>query len=219
VVNTILVDFRALDTLGEATVLGIAAVGLIVLLRGTGAFAEPDRRAGKGPRITDTMLFQVTNRLLAPAMLLLSGYLFLRGHSAPGGGFIAALVAGAAVAYGWVAQGHPGGTVPVLRALRAGPLVGVGLLVCTTVGLAAPVAGEPFLTPLHVELAGLSLSSSLLFDLGVYLFVLGLVVASVDRLGAPAPAGAGSEAEAEAEAATEDELTHDGRGVRSGGGT
>jgi multicomponent Na+:H+ antiporter subunit A len=214
VVNTILVDFRALDTLGEATVLGIAALGLIVLLRGTGTFAARERAAGEGPRITDTMLFQVTNRLLAPAMLLLSGYLFLRGHSAPGGGFIAALVAGGAVAYGWVAQGRPGGTVPVLRALRSGPLVGTGLLVCTAVGLAAGAAGEPFLTPLHVELAGLSFSSSLLFDLGVYLFVLGLVIASVDRLGAPAP-NAGSESGTEP--AAEDEPTHDGPGVRSGG--
>jgi multicomponent Na+:H+ antiporter subunit A len=200
VVNTILVDYRALDTLGEATVLGVAALGLLMLLAGPGrgrtggATGEPDGgRTGEPPAgrtgvPTDRMVFQVANRVLAPAMLLLSAYLFLRGHSAPGGGFIAALVAGAAVAFGWFARGRAGGAVPVLRSLRPEPLVTAGLLVSVVVGLAPLTAGKPFLTPLHAEVAGLGLSTSLLFDLGVYLFVLGLVVAAVERLGNGRPA-------------------------------
>lgn len=186
VVNTILVDFRALDTLGEATVLGVAALGVVYLLGRTGAAAPTRDPAGPaaGPRITDGVVYRTTARLLVPGMLLLSAYLFLRGHYAPGGGFIAALVAGTAMAFGWIATGRTGGTTPALRSLRPVPLVAGGLLVCVTTGLAAIPAGHSFLTPLHAEIAGRSLSSSLLFDLGVYLFVLGLVIAAVDRLGA-----------------------------------
>lgn len=136
------------------------------------------------------MVYQITNWVLTPSMLALSVYLFLRGHEAPGGGFIAALVAGAAVAFGWVAHGRAGGRAPVLRALRPVPLAGGGLLICVFTGLAGLGFGDPFLTPLHAQLLGLKLSSSLLFDLGVYLLVLALIVATVDRLsGAGAPAG------------------------------
>ena len=205
VVNTILVDFRALDTLGEATVLGMFAIGLILLLRQTtgaplprelswyeagapapvGARGDQPDPGHSGPgRLAHSLVFHSTSRVLTPAMLLLSVYLFLRGHTAPGGGFIAALVAGSAIAYGWIAEATPGGSVPVLRALRPGPLVAAGLSICVLVGLAALGGGLPFLTPLHASLAGLKLTSSMLFDLGVYLIVVGLVIATVDRLGA-----------------------------------
>ena len=198
VVNTILVDYRALDTLGEATVLGVAALGLLMLLSRTGRrpahpyedetgpSAVPARRRSQGTPEglpAARMLFQVTNLVLAPTLLLLSAYLFLRGHSAPGGGFIAALVAGASVAFGWFARGRAGGSVPVLRSLRPRPLVAGGLVLTVSVGLAPMLVGEPFLTPWHAKVAGFSVSTSLLFDLGVYLFVLGLVIAAVDRLG------------------------------------
>lgn len=208
VVNTILVDYRALDTLGEATVLGMAALGLLLLLprasrrqtRGRGgrrtaggAAPRPEGSASAGTAISGEeragrpsarTAFQVSNQVLAPAMLLLSAYLFLRGHYAPGGGFIAALVAGASVGFGWFAAGRAGGTVPVLRSLRPRPLVAAGLIITVGVAFAGQLAGHPFLTPLHAQVAGLSLSSSLLFDLGVYAFVLGLVIAAVERLGA-----------------------------------
>src|SRR5690606_19443217 len=139
--------------------------------------------SGEAGRPAGRMLFHVMDMLLAPAMLALSAYLFLRGHYAPGGGFIAALVAGGAVAFGWFARGRAGGPVPVLRALRARPLVAAGLLTSVAVGLAPALVGEPFLTPLHATVAGVPLTTSLLFDLGVYLIVLGLLVAAVSRLG------------------------------------
>src|SRR5690606_6752550 len=118
----------------------------------------------------------------------LSVYLFLRGHSAPGGGFIAALVAGIAITFGWMAHGRIGGRVPVIRSMRSKPLIGAGLITRLAGGLAAIVVGAPFLTPVHTSLGVLSLSSSMLFGLGVYLVVTGLVVAVVDRLGGLGPA-------------------------------
>lgn len=57
-------------------------------------------------------------------------------------------------------------------------------MVCALDGLAATALGDPFLTPLHISVAGLTLSSSMVFDLGVYLIVLGLVTSTVARLGA-----------------------------------
>jgi len=197
VVNTILVDFRALDTLGEATVLATVAIGLGGLLRRADGTDGDLLGDGPGPlaaRHLDPVL-QFAHRLLTPVMLIVSAYLFLRGHDEPGGGFIAALVAGVGVALGQLA--HPGQRPSPLGWLRARPLLAAGLLVCLSVGLLAMAAGQPFLTPQRVPevgLLGLSFSLVLLFDLGVYLIVLGLVVAAVHRLGGigPRPFGGGA---------------------------
>ncbi|MDG9702829.1 hydrogen gas-evolving membrane-bound hydrogenase subunit E [Streptomyces sp. DH37] len=176
VVNTILVDFRGLDTLGEASVLAAAALGLLLLLPG-----PPPGAAGGRPEAPYGRLLAPARRLLVPGIAALSAYLFLRGHNQPGGGFSAALVAGAAVAFGHLA-GRTG--TRGARFLRPRPLLAAGLLLGAAVGLAAMALGDPFLTPFTVPVPGGGLSSALLFDAAVYLMVLGLVVALVDRLGA-----------------------------------
>lgn len=181
-VNTILVDFRALDTLGEAVVLGVVAVGLVGL-------ARPDEAERPRPaavrHVVDPVL-ELAYRVLAPVMLTASALLFLRGHEELGGGFIAALLAGTAVGLGHLA--HPAGA-PLLGRLRAVPLLTAGLLLALAAGLAALAAGRVFLTPIKFPLPGVgSVTSALVFDLGVYLMVLALVVAAVRRLDS-APAG------------------------------
>ncbi|MER7456559.1 hydrogen gas-evolving membrane-bound hydrogenase subunit E [Micromonospora sp. NPDC126480] len=216
VVNTILVDFRALDTLGEAVVLAVVAVGLVALLRGparppaggaAGPTAVPEPgtaapppgpdqpaagRAGaeptSGERHRPDPVLALAYRALAPVMLGASAVLFLRGHQETGGGFIGALLAGTAVGLGQLA--HPGGA-PLLGRLRAVPLLTTGLLLALAVGLAPMAAGRAFLTPIKVEAPGPlpgSVTSSLVFDLGVYLMVLALIVAAVRRLDT-APSG------------------------------
>ncbi|MFV2101473.1 hydrogen gas-evolving membrane-bound hydrogenase subunit E [Micromonospora sp. LOL_024] len=189
VVNTILVDFRALDTVGEAVVLAVVALGLVRL---AGRQVEP---AGKKPTGDDVVL-GFAYRMLAPVMLVASAVLFLRGHEEIGGGFIGALLAGTAVGLGQLA--HPGGP-PLLRRLRAAPLAAVGLLAAMAAGLVPVAAGRAPFAPLALGTPGPvpSLSTSLLFDLGVYLMVLALVVAAVRRLGVPtagraAPAAGGA---------------------------
>ncbi|CAL9589729.1 Na(+)_H(+) antiporter subunit A [Streptomyces sp. enrichment culture] len=172
VVNTILVDFRGLDTLGEASVLAAAALGLLLLLPG-----QPDGTAG-GPRAPYGRVLGPAHRLLLPGIAGFSAYLFLRGHNEPGGGFSAALVAGTAVAFGYLA-GRTG-----TRWLSPRPLLAAGLVLGAAVGLAATALGDPFLTPFTIPVPGGVLSSPLLFDAAVYLMVLGLVVTVVDRLGA-----------------------------------
>ncbi|UGY94549.1 hydrogen gas-evolving membrane-bound hydrogenase subunit E [Streptomyces gobiensis] len=186
VVNTVLVDFRALDTLGEAAVLGVVALGLLLLL---GSRDAPG--AGRPVPAIDGLVLQAASRVLGPVMLVLSAYLFLRGHYQPGGGFIAALVAGAAVALSYLAHGRVPGSRT--RLLRPGTLVAAGVLISVGVALVVMLGGEAFFTPVRGHLSlpplgSLSLTSSLMFDFGVYLFVLGLVFAAVDRLANGLPA-------------------------------
>ncbi|WP_028568723.1 hydrogen gas-evolving membrane-bound hydrogenase subunit E [Salinispora tropica] len=181
-VNTILVDFRALDTLGEAVVLAVVAVGLIGLARPDDAV----RRRPDAVRHSVDPVLELAYRVLAPVMLAASAVLFLRGHQELGGGFIAALLAGTAVGLGHLA--HPAGA-PLLGRLRGAPLLTVGLLLALVAGFAPLAVGRVFLTPVKLTLPGVgSVSSALLFDLGVYLMVLALVVAAVRRLDS-APAG------------------------------
>ncbi|NYT94420.1 hydrogen gas-evolving membrane-bound hydrogenase subunit E [Salinispora sp. H7-4] len=181
-VNTILVDIRALDTLGEAVVLAVVAVGLIGLARP----AEAVRNPPDAVRHAVDPVLELAYRVLAPVMLVASAVLFLRGHQELGGGFIAALLAGTAVGLGHLA--HPAGA-PLLGRLRGAPLLTVGLLLALVAGLVPLAGGLAFLAPVKFPLPGVgSVSSALLFDLGVYLMVLALVVAAVRRLDS-APAG------------------------------
>ncbi|MBX6749390.1 MAG: NADH-quinone oxidoreductase subunit L, partial [Micromonosporaceae bacterium] len=167
VVNTILVDFRGLDTLGEISVLASVALGLTLLFAGA--------RPVAGRPAPYESLLGPAQRLLAPTIVALSLYLLLRGHDEPGGGFIAALVSGMAVALGALSGG---GRFRVARGLRPAPLIATGLLVCAGVGLAVMAAGHPFLAPVK---GPFGLSTSLLFDAGVFLLVLGVMVTVVNR--------------------------------------
>jgi len=167
VVNTILVDFRGLDTLGEISVLASVALGLTLLFAGA--------RPVAGRPAPYESLLGPAQRLLAPTIVALSLYLLLRGHDEPGGGFIAALVSGTAVALGALSGG---GRFRVARGLRPAPLIATGLLVCAGVGLAVMAAGHPFLTPVK---GPFGLSTSLLFDVGVFLLVLGVMVTAINR--------------------------------------
>ncbi|MGY1751251.1 hydrogen gas-evolving membrane-bound hydrogenase subunit E [Modestobacter sp. SYSU DS0511] len=184
VVNTVLVDFRGLDTLLESLVVGVAALGLLVLRARAGTARPPasgvrDSIAGTGTPTEDVVL-RVSTRLLVPGMLALSAFLLWRGHDAPGGGFIAALVAGVAVTLQRLVLGP---YQRLGRALRARPLVGAGVLVLLGVALLPLLWGAPPLQPFEVPgLYALGIGSSLVFDAGVYLLVIGLVTATVDTL-------------------------------------
>ncbi|GGI05234.1 hydrogen gas-evolving membrane-bound hydrogenase subunit E [Egicoccus halophilus] len=198
VVNTILVDFRALDTLGEITVLAVAGAAIFSLVRLSSRSAVP-RPGVDGEPLTptqwggigviDSPILRTCASLLAPAMVLASLWLLLRGHDAVGGGFIGGLAVGAAVVLLYLARGHQ--RIWQSRLLRTLPLVGVGLLVAVGYGVGGLVSTGAFLDgakwylpflPFHLEVA-----ASLVFDIGVYLVVVGLVVAIVRHLGQGIP--------------------------------
>lgn len=116
---------------------------------------------------------------LTPVLLLFSIFLTLRGHNAPGGGFAGGLVMGMAVVLRYLAAGPRG-----VRSLRVDPivLIGSGLLIALTVGLTSLVADGSFLESaiwkFEVAILGdVKIVSSSLFDIGVHVLVVGVVMA------------------------------------------
>ncbi len=127
----------------------------------------------------NSLILRTTTQLLITILLLFSVFLLLRGHDLPGGGFIGGLVAAAAVALYLIVFGTEAAGTMVR--VRPRGLLGAGLLAAVAAGLMGMLAGEPFLAGqwLLLDLPGgaeLKLSSVLLFDVGVYLVVVGTVL-------------------------------------------
>ncbi len=244
IVNVTLVDIRAWDTMGEISVLLVAATGvasLVFLSRRGGAIyraqearkdrgvwaGAPDpmaplRRPGGTTAPVDaggmvegrdesaipssaargrewlhagrtlapqrrSVIFEVVVRLLFHTMIVYSVYLLFSGHNAPGGGFAAGLVTGIALIVRYLAGGRYelGEAAPV----QPGVLLGLGLFLSAGVGLVALLAGgkvlQSWILDLHVPVIGdVHLVTSLFFDVGVFLVVVGLVLDVLRSLGA-----------------------------------
>ncbi len=196
VVNVMLVDFRAFDTLGEITVLGIVALTVFAVLRRFRPAAEsidkpeqqkiqnalddqaPDRT--RGDTINEYLLIpSVIMQWMFPVIIVLALHLFLRGHDQPGGGFAAGIV----MSIGFILQYMAGGTRWVEERLRILPVrwIGIGLLLALLVGLASLLLGYPFMTTsfqyAQIPYIGrVPLASALIFDLGVFVLVVGATV-------------------------------------------
>jgi multicomponent K+:H+ antiporter subunit A len=196
VVNVMLVDFRAFDTLGEITVLGIVGITVYALLRRFRPAPEAmqtteQQRADAQAHGADLIdrdgdaddhhapyleVPAVLVRLLLPVAGLFAFHLFMRGHNEPGGGFVAGLV----VAIAFIAQYMVSGTRWVESRLHLLPTrwIAVGLLVALATGLGSLALGFPFLTThtahVHWPLVGeVHLPTAAIFDLGVFAVVVG----------------------------------------------
>ena len=129
-------------------------------------------------------ILQTAVRLLMPLLLLFAVFLLLRGHNQPGGGFVGGLV----VAASFVLYSIAFGVDAARRALLVRPstLLGVGLLVAFLSGLPAVVAGHAFMTALWTTVeAGsmvIAVGTPLVFDIGVFLAVVGVVLTIVFTL-------------------------------------
>jgi multicomponent K+:H+ antiporter subunit A len=187
VVNVILVDFRGFDTMGEITVLAIAAVGIYAML--DHLCLEPGTLHGIrrrwAPERQSPILTQIT-RFLLPMALIVSIYLFLRGHNAPGGGFIAGLTTAIALILQYMASGIAW-TQQQWRQ-KYHKAIAWGLLIATFTGIGSRLFDHPFLTSsfghFHLPLIGeFELATALLFDLGVYFTVVGVVMLILATLG------------------------------------
>jgi multicomponent Na+:H+ antiporter subunit A len=212
-VNVLLVDIRAWDTMGEISVLLVAATGVASMV-----FRH--RRFGTAPRVSDagqpdigpilatspavgdvtwlrgselrdpkyrSLVLEVATRLIFPLIMVLSAYFFFAGHNTPGGGFAGGLTAGLALVLRYMAGGRYeiGETLP----LDAGKVLGIGLALSASVAVTSLLLGAPVLSSAVVQFdipvfGHVKLVTALFFDLGVYLIVVGLVLDVLRSLGA-----------------------------------
>ncbi|MDO5506779.1 MAG: Na+/H+ antiporter subunit A [Corynebacterium casei] len=199
-VNVLLVDIRAWDTFGEITVLVIAATGVASLIYRTQSFTRESRRptlrvtgrrwlaAGveTEQQLNRSLMVDVSTRVLFPSMIALSLYFFFTGHNAPGGGFAGGLVAALALILRYLA----GGRAELEEALPidGGRIMGAGLFFSIAAAVGPMLWGMPPLASAYgsidIPLVGsVSLPSALVFDLGVYLVVIGLTLHILHSIG------------------------------------
>lgn len=203
VVNVTLVDIRAWDTFGEISVLVVAATGVasLIFLDSRSASirrvydipypegvekqaTSPGRRVWlPGPRTLSpdrrSIIFEVVTRLVFHTIVVFSVYLLLAGHNLPGGGFAAGMVSGLALMVRYLAGGRY--ELDEAAPIDAGALIGSGLFVAALSGLGPVAFGGAVLQTndyyLTLPLLGeVHLVSSVGFDIGVYLVVVGLVL-------------------------------------------
>ncbi|MBN8510033.1 MAG: monovalent cation/H+ antiporter subunit A [Burkholderiales bacterium] len=201
-VNVILVDFRGYDTFGEITVLGIAGVGVLALLDGLRArrpAADPEGRPWTYARVP--LMLRQAAKLILPLALVVSAYIFWRGHNLPGGGFIAGLVTAVALVLQYMAlgQSHADSLLHAHGGRRYVAWIGAGLGIAALTGIGSFAFSHPFLTsasghPNVPVLGELPLATAALFDLGVYVTVVGATMLTLSVLGAASKEGRREEA-------------------------
>ncbi|ODR11671.1 Na+/H+ antiporter subunit A [Mycolicibacillus koreensis] len=211
-VNVLLVDIRAWDTLGEISVLLVAATGVASLVfrhrrfgvaprvpTAAAQLAEPTvyspaigsttwlRGSGYRDPRERSLVLEVTTRIIFPLIMVVSVYFFFGGHNTPGGGFAGGLTAGLALTLRYLAGGHYelGEALP----LDPGKVLGVGLTLVGGTAVASLAFGAPALSSAVLSvtvpvLGEITLVTALFFDLGVYLVVVGLVLDVLRSLGA-----------------------------------
>lgn len=187
VVNVILVDFRGFDTLGEITVLAIAAAGIHKLLNNLRPFMPSSDVDGRPwHRVKHPLLVQTVSQALLPLALMVSVYIFLRGHNLPGGGFIAGLITAAAMILQYMANGVD--WVKHRFDYNYQTLASVGVMIALFTGVGSWFFGKNFLTSwfthVHWPIVGeFEVATAILFDLGVYLTVIGATLMILANFG------------------------------------
>ncbi len=219
VVNVILVDIRAWDTMGELAVIIAAATGVASLIfistrtdtlprlprrEAQKAVLERRRRRESNDVVEDSpsswlmagrtlasrnrsILLEVVVRLVFHSIIVVSVFLLFAGHNAPGGGFAGGLVAGLALVARYLAGGRLelGAAAPI----DAGRVLGSGLVLVAGAALVPLFFGVEALTSTWIEgevwlFGHIEFVTSTIFDIGVYLIVIGLVLDVLRSLGA-----------------------------------
>jgi multicomponent K+:H+ antiporter subunit A len=184
VVNVILVDFRGYDTFGEIIVLGIA--GLLIYAMMHALLDGPAARRLKNAEYSENqsrdrhpLMMVVVTRVLMPIAIVVGLYIFLRGHNEPGGGFVAGLVIAIALLMQYMASGFA--WTQARKRIEYHTMIGLGVVIAGLTGVGSWLAGVPFLTSsftyIHLPpIEEFELATAMLFDLGVFLTVLGAVM-------------------------------------------
>ncbi|WP_051086724.1 Na+/H+ antiporter subunit A [Saccharibacillus kuerlensis] len=186
VVNVILVDFRGFDTLFEIMVLGVASLGIYGLIKLGVKTTPEDEAANKAashrlgfPLVSNDVILRTMSRVIVLIIISFSLYLFFAGHNNPGGGFIAALMTAAALSLLAVSFGMD----TIRRVIRVDYrlMTAVGLSIAILTGAGSFLFDAPFLSQafdyFYLPILGKTeLATAVLFDLGVYLAVVGVVM-------------------------------------------
>ncbi|MDK6242822.1 Na+/H+ antiporter subunit A [Pauljensenia sp. UMB10120] len=201
IVNVILVDIRAWDTVGELSVLLVTATGVASLIYVSSRVGRVERAPRDLTRESTSFLpaatalrsqdrstvLEVVTRLLFPTMIVVSLWLLLIGHNNPGGGFSGGVVAGLAFVLRYLA----GGRYELAEAIPipAGRVLGTGLFVAAGGALMPLLYGNSVLqsTPLTIDvgvLGDIHFTTAMILDVGVYILVVGLVLDLVASAGA-----------------------------------
>jgi multicomponent Na+:H+ antiporter subunit B len=129
-------------------------------------------------------ILQTAVRFLMPLLLLFAVFLLMRGHNQPGGGFVGGLVVAASFILYSIAFGVGASRRALL--VRPATLLGVGPLIALVSGLPGLVAGQPFMTAMWTTVTTgstvLHVGTPLVFDIGVFLAVVGVVLTIVFTL-------------------------------------
>ncbi|WP_382308568.1 Na+/H+ antiporter subunit A [Herbiconiux sp. UC225_62] len=224
VVNVMLVDIRAWDTMNELSVLVVVATGVASLIFVTGRnFTVPRlresrkrRSGGQRSQLVDdphtstetddpdsrqhswllggktlspenrSLILEVLVRLIFHPAIVVSIFLLFAGHNAPGGGFAAGILAGLAL----IARYLAGGRYEIGETLPIGPgvILGAGMLLATGTAVGSLFFGGEILQSAYFEadapiLGHISFGTSTIFDIGVYLVVIGVVLDILRALG------------------------------------
>lgn len=199
IVNITLVDIRAWDTLGELSVLVVAATGIASLIhllqdRSSRITRSPASSGGQrwlGRESTvrperRSLVFEVVTRLIFHSLIVYAVYITLVGHNEPGGGFAGGLIAGLALMIRYLVGGRQ--ELNAAAPVDAGLVLGVGLATAALAGLVPTLLGGGVLQSAIVDiplgpLGELHLVTSVFFDVGVFLVVVGLALDVLRSLG------------------------------------
>lgn len=193
IVNVLLVDFRGFDTMFEITVLGLASLAIYSMIKlqleqdNTPVLPRkrPEESKRRYTRSNDVLLQSVA-KVAFVIIITFSLYLFFAGHNQPGGGFIGALMAAAALVLIAIAFGME--FVEKVLPVDYRKLIAVGISIAFLTGMGSFVFDVPFLTQAfgYFELPVMGkteLTTAMLFDLGVYLSVIGVTMNIIFTVG------------------------------------
>jgi len=133
----------------------------------------------------DSLILRTVSRVACPLLLIVSAYLFFRGHDAPGGGFIAGVLLAGTAVLAVLAFGREN----VVKRLKVPGLVisAAGILISVLTGLCAVLLGYPFLTSAHAYrlpfVQEVHFPTAVFFDLGVCVLVIGALFTLMASLG------------------------------------
>ncbi|WP_130861275.1 hydrogen gas-evolving membrane-bound hydrogenase subunit E [Bacilliculturomica massiliensis] len=195
VVNVTLVDFRGLDTMGEISVLCMAALGVYILTSlytdSSGKTRAEERHSGPQdsyvPGNDNDIVILTLAKPISFVILFVSVYLFSAGHNNPGGGFIAGLMTASALLLMYITEGKR--SIERLPA-HLSSFLPIGLSVAVACGLGGVLAGRAFLTHTfgHYTISALGgihleVATAMIFDFGVFLVVIGAVMSIIYNIG------------------------------------